>query len=103
MYFVVTPPPLCHSHVIRYKILDDPANWVTIDNKTGQVKTVKPMDSESPFLNGTDTYTILIGAIDNGKRMQHSKIYHKPCDLIIGQAHIRYIFCWFAFPIPALR
>lgn len=52
---------------LRYEILDDPANWVTIDKKTGEVKAVKPMDRESPFLNGTDTYTILIGATDNGE------------------------------------
>lgn len=75
---VSSPPSQCHFCVTRYEVLDDPANWVTIDKKTGQVKTVKPMDRESPFLNGTDTYTILIGAIDNGKRRRHGKIYQEP-------------------------
>lgn len=98
MYFVFTPPPLCHSHVIRYEILDDPANWVTIDKKTGEVKTVKPMDRESPFLNGTDTYTILIGAIDNGKRKQHGKIYHKPCDLLKLISGMFFVGLLFQFP-----
>lgn len=90
VYFVLTPPPLCHSHV-RYEILEDLANWVTIDKKTGQVKTVKPMDRESPFLNGTNTYTILVGAIDNGKRRQRRKIHFKTCDLVIGEAEVVFV------------
>lgn len=92
MYFVFTPHPRCPSYVIRYEILDDPANLVTVDKKTGEVKTVKQIDRESLFLNGTDVYTFLIGVIDNGKRKQHGKICHKPRNLIIGQAHFGYVF-----------
>lgn len=83
--------------MIRYEILEDPANWVTIDKKTGQVKIAKQMDRESPFLNGTDTYTVLVGAIDNGKRRQHRKTCYKTCDLVVGQADV---FVGLLFPLP---
>lgn len=49
-------------------LLEDPENWVSINRKTGQITSVKKMDRESPALNGTGTYNIVIGAIDNGSR-----------------------------------
>lgn len=52
----------------RYVLLEDPCNWVDIDEKTGTITTVKNMDRDSLLLNGTGIYTILIGAIDDGSR-----------------------------------
>lgn len=56
------------SAYIRYVLLEDRNNYVSIDKKTGTLTSVKKMDRESPLLNGTGIYTILLAAIDNGRR-----------------------------------
>ncbi|CAG04085.1 unnamed protein product, partial [Tetraodon nigroviridis] len=50
---------------IRFVLIDDPENCVSIDRKTGKVTLVKTIDRESPALNGTGIYSIVIGAVDN--------------------------------------
>uniref|UniRef100_UPI0037E90618 cadherin-like protein 26 isoform X2 n=1 Tax=Semicossyphus pulcher TaxID=241346 RepID=UPI0037E90618 len=52
--------------IIVYRKADDPADWVTVDPKTGKVTTKQPADRESAFVIN-NTYTVQILAIDNGK------------------------------------
>ncbi|KAL2103636.1 hypothetical protein ACEWY4_000504 [Coilia grayii] len=51
---------------IRYKLIDDPEKWLSIDEKTGVVTTVKAMDRESPNVHKS-VYTVHVLAIDDGK------------------------------------
>ncbi|XP_044515575.1 cadherin-like protein 26 [Gracilinanus agilis] len=50
---------------IRFKLVHDPANWVTVDELSGVVTTVRHMDRESPYVNNS-FYTIMVSAIDDG-------------------------------------
>ncbi|XP_027707013.1 cadherin-like protein 26 isoform X3 [Vombatus ursinus] len=50
---------------IRFKLVHDPANWVTVDELSGVVTTVKHVDRESPYVNNS-FYTIIVSAIDDG-------------------------------------
>uniref|UniRef100_A0A670Y015 Cadherin-like protein 26 n=1 Tax=Pseudonaja textilis TaxID=8673 RepID=A0A670Y015_PSETE len=50
---------------IKYKVVSDPAGWVTIDENSGIVTAAKTLDRESPFVNN-NTYTIVIHATDDG-------------------------------------
>ncbi|XP_069809528.1 cadherin-like protein 26 isoform X10 [Dendropsophus ebraccatus] len=51
---------------IKYKIAEDPAGWVTIDENTGVLKTTQELDRESPYVNET-LYTVVVYAIDDGE------------------------------------
>ncbi|XP_054835317.1 cadherin-like protein 26 [Eublepharis macularius] len=52
-------------NAIRYKIAFDPAHWVTIEERTGILTTVRILDRESSYVNNS-IYTILVHAIDDG-------------------------------------
>ncbi|XP_014704681.1 cadherin-like protein 26 isoform X2 [Equus asinus] len=50
---------------IRYKLVHDPANWVTVDERSGAVITRKEIDRESPYVNDS-FYIIIVHAVDDG-------------------------------------
>ncbi|XP_017265201.1 cadherin-like protein 26 isoform X2 [Kryptolebias marmoratus] len=54
------------SPEIRFVLVHDPAKWVSVDEKTGEITTVQRMDRESPHVDENNIYRIVIEAIDNG-------------------------------------
>lgn len=54
-----------NANQIRYKLVHDPANWVTVDERSGAVVTRKQVDRESPYVNDS-FYTIIVHAVDDG-------------------------------------
>ncbi|XP_070657449.1 cadherin-like protein 26 isoform X5 [Bos indicus] len=63
--FNATDPDRTAAGQIRYKLAYDPANWVSIDERSGVVITVKPVDRESPHVNDS-IYVIIAHAVDDG-------------------------------------
>ncbi|XP_015220216.2 cadherin-like protein 26 [Lepisosteus oculatus] len=54
-----------HLSKMRYELVSDPANWVAVNEQTGQITNIKEMDRESPFVNNS-IYAIVVHAIDDG-------------------------------------
>ncbi|XP_066093189.1 cadherin-like protein 26 isoform X1 [Saccopteryx bilineata] len=50
---------------IRYKLLHDPAHWVSVDEHSGVVVTRGQLDRESPYVNDS-FYRITAQAVDDG-------------------------------------
>ncbi|XP_067410649.1 cadherin-like protein 26 [Emydura macquarii macquarii] len=56
---------------IKYKLVHDPASWVTVDEDTGVITAVKELDRESPYVNNS-VYLMIVYAIDDGVPPQTS-------------------------------
>ncbi|XP_045430951.1 cadherin-like protein 26 [Pipistrellus kuhlii] len=50
---------------IRYELVHDPANWVTVDERSGAVVARQRLDRESPHVNN-GVYVIIVHAVDEG-------------------------------------
>ncbi|XP_041952833.1 cadherin-like protein 26 isoform X1 [Alosa sapidissima] len=55
-----------YASSFEYQVGKDPAGWVTVDSKTGQVSTTKVLDRESLYVNDS-LYTAIIWAVDHGE------------------------------------
>lgn len=67
--FVARDPDVSNTPIIRYFKAEDPANWFTVDPKTGQITTSSILDKESAFTKD-GFYVITINAVDNGSPPQ---------------------------------
>uniref|UniRef100_A0A3B3HFF0 Cadherin-1 n=1 Tax=Oryzias latipes TaxID=8090 RepID=A0A3B3HFF0_ORYLA len=57
-------PDFARENTVKYKIIDDPENWLTVDEDSGLVKVKSLMDRESSNMK-ENKYTVLLGAYDN--------------------------------------
>uniref|UniRef100_A0A8C1FVP0 Cadherin 26, tandem duplicate 2 n=1 Tax=Cyprinus carpio TaxID=7962 RepID=A0A8C1FVP0_CYPCA len=63
--FTAKDMDLSHANTFTFVKGEDTDGWITIDEKTGQVSTIKILDRESPFvINGT--YTATLYAVEEG-------------------------------------
>ncbi|XP_038664510.1 desmocollin-3-like [Scyliorhinus canicula] len=63
--YTARDPESKSSDGIRYRELTDPADWVTIDAKTGAIKTTAALDRESEFVKN-NKYNVTVLAIQDG-------------------------------------
>ncbi|XP_068597527.1 B-cadherin-like [Brachionichthys hirsutus] len=62
--YTASDPDLARKQKVEYRIVRDPAGWLSVDKETGLIKVKSPMDRESTFVKD-DVYKALIGAYDN--------------------------------------
>ncbi|XP_071182300.1 cadherin-13 [Salvelinus alpinus] len=62
-----TDPDVLQSQSIRFAVLRDPANWLSVNPVRGTVNTSANLDRESPYVHD-NKYTAIFMATDNGSR-----------------------------------
>ncbi|XP_078397254.1 desmocollin-3-like isoform X2 [Cetorhinus maximus] len=62
--YTARDPETKSSHGISYRELSDPADWVSIDPKTGRIKNTAVMDRESEFVKN-NKYNVTVLAIED--------------------------------------
>ncbi|XP_078032411.1 B-cadherin-like [Epinephelus lanceolatus] len=62
--YTASDPDTARKQTVGYKIIRDPAGWLSVGKDTGVIKLKNLMDRESPFVKD-NKYTALIGAYDN--------------------------------------
>lgn len=62
----------------------DPAGWVTVDEKTGEITTAKTLDRESSYVKD-GIYNVTVLVVDNGVASRSSLYYkRKPAFMTTG-------------------
>uniref|UniRef100_A0A3P9HGQ2 Cadherin-1 n=1 Tax=Oryzias latipes TaxID=8090 RepID=A0A3P9HGQ2_ORYLA len=57
-------PDFARENTVKFKIIDDPENWLQVDEDSGLVKVKSLMDRESPNVK-ENKYTVLLSAYDD--------------------------------------
>ncbi|XP_062286962.1 B-cadherin [Scomber scombrus] len=62
--YTANDPDIARKQTVSYKVVSDPAGWLTVNKDTGVITVKSAMDRESHFVKD-NKYTALIGAYDN--------------------------------------
>ncbi|KAK0149791.1 Cadherin-1 [Merluccius polli] len=62
--YTATDPDTARSQKVSYKIIKDPAQWLSVNKDTGMIKVKSAMDREGHYVED-NKYTVLIAAYDN--------------------------------------
>lgn len=61
----------------RYRMIRDPAGWLSVNQENGIIKVKSKMDRESAFVKD-NKYTALIGAYDDGRSRSGRRLCGPP-------------------------